>query len=66
MTLSIIVPVLDEAAGIEAALAALAPYRTRGCELIVVDGGSRDDNASLWRAPSPTACSPLRAVVPPK
>ena len=28
MTLSIIVPVLDEAAGIEAALAALAPYRS--------------------------------------
>jgi len=47
MNLSIIIPVLDEAAGIEAALKALAPYRTRGCELIVVDGGSRDGTPVL-------------------
>jgi rSAM/selenodomain-associated transferase 2 len=47
MTLSIIVPVLDEAAGIEAALTALAPYRTRGCEVVVVDGGSRDKTLAL-------------------
>ena len=47
MNLSIIMPVLDEAAGIEAALTALAPYRTRGCELIVVDGGSRDKTLAL-------------------
>ena len=49
MTLSIIVPVLDEAAGIEATLAALAPYRTRACELVVVDGGSRDKTLALAR-----------------
>lgn len=42
-TLSIIIPVLDEAATIGDALAALAPYRARGAEIIVVDGGSRDD-----------------------
>lgn len=47
MTLSIIVPVLDEAVGIEATLAALAPYRRRGCELIVVDGGSCDNTLAL-------------------
>jgi rSAM/selenodomain-associated transferase 2 len=41
-SLSIIVPVLDESAGIDVALTALAPYRERA-ELIVVDGGSRDD-----------------------
>jgi rSAM/selenodomain-associated transferase 2 len=41
-TLSIVIPVLDEAAGIGAALAALAPLRRRGAEVIVVDGGSRD------------------------
>ena len=35
-------PVLDEAADIEAALQALAPYRRRGVEVIVVDGGSSD------------------------
>ncbi len=42
MRLSIIVPCLDEAATIEAALSALAPLRARGHEAIVVDGGSRD------------------------
>ena len=40
--LSIIVPVLDEAAGIGATLRALAPLRARGHELIVADGGSSD------------------------
>jgi rSAM/selenodomain-associated transferase 2 len=40
--LSIIIPVLDEAATIAEALAALAPLRDRGAEVIVVDGGSRD------------------------
>ena len=40
--LGIVVPVLDEAAGIVAMLQALAPLRARGAELIVVDGGSRD------------------------
>jgi len=46
--LSIVVPMLNEAAGIEAALQALAPLRARGAELIVVDGGSSD--ASTTRA----------------
>jgi rSAM/selenodomain-associated transferase 2 len=45
--LSIVVPVLDEACGIVATLAALAPLRARGCELIVVDGGSRDGTPAL-------------------
>jgi rSAM/selenodomain-associated transferase 2 len=45
--LSIIVPVLDEAGGVVAALAALAPLRRRGVEVIVVDGGSRDGTARL-------------------
>ena len=40
--LSIIIPVLDETAGIAEALAALAPLRERGAEIIVVDGGSQD------------------------
>jgi len=42
-SLSIIIPVLDEAANIVAALDALSPFRARGAEIIVVDGGSRDD-----------------------
>jgi rSAM/selenodomain-associated transferase 2 len=45
--LSIIVPVLDEAAGIVTALQALAPLRARGTEIIVVDGGSRDATVAL-------------------
>ena len=45
--LSIIMPVLDEAPTIEAALAALLPYRGRGMEVIVVDGGSRDGTRAL-------------------
>lgn len=40
--LSVIVPTLDEAAGITPHLAALAPLRAAGVQLIVVDGGSRD------------------------
>jgi rSAM/selenodomain-associated transferase 2 len=45
--LSIIVPVLNEADGIAAALHALAPLRARGAEVIVVDGGSRDRTLAL-------------------
>jgi rSAM/selenodomain-associated transferase 2 len=47
MMLSIIMPTLNEAADIEAALQALAPLRARGAEVIVVDGGSGDGTADL-------------------
>jgi len=47
MKLSIIMPVLNEAASIEAALRALAPLRARNVEVIVVDGGSSDGTPSL-------------------
>jgi rSAM/selenodomain-associated transferase 2 len=40
--LSIVIPTLDEAEGIEAHLAALKHLRARGAEVVVVDGGSRD------------------------
>jgi len=43
--LSIIVPCLNEAEGIGDTLAALAPLRARGAEVIVVDGGSTDGTA---------------------
>src|SRR5689334_1010981 len=47
--LSIIIPVLDEAATIAETLAALAAYRARGAEIIVVDGGSRDGSLAAAR-----------------
>lgn len=49
MMLSIVMPVLNEAAGIEAALTALQDYRTRGVEVIVADGGSTDGTIELAR-----------------
>ena len=45
--ISIVVPVLEEAAGIEACLAPLQAMRARGVEVVVVDGGSRDATPSL-------------------
>jgi rSAM/selenodomain-associated transferase 2 len=44
------VPALNEAAGIRAALEALAPLRARGHEVIVADGGSDDGTAELARS----------------
>ena len=49
MSLSIIIPALDEAENIEATLRALAPLRARGAEVIVVDGGSADDTVARAR-----------------
>ncbi len=47
--ISIIVPTLNEGEGIAAALAALAPLREQGHEVIVVDGGSGDGTPALAR-----------------
>ena len=47
MRLSIIVPVLNEADGIAGFLQALAPLRSQGVELILVDGGSSDGSLAL-------------------
>jgi len=57
-TLSIIVPVLNEAASIETMLGALRPVQANGAEVIVVDGGSSDD--TLIRA-SPLSDQALTA-----
>lgn len=64
MPLSIIIPCLNEAAGIVETLAALQPLRGRGAEVIVVDGGSSDGTAALaqsW-ADRVIAAPPGRAV----
>jgi rSAM/selenodomain-associated transferase 2 len=45
--LTVVLPVLNEAAIIVAALQALAPLRARGAEIIVADGHSRDGTAQL-------------------
>jgi rSAM/selenodomain-associated transferase 2 len=47
--LTIVIPVLDEAAIIAATLQPLAALRARGVEVIVVDGGSGDGSAALAR-----------------
>ena len=47
--LSIIVPVLNEAEIICAALSRLSGYRERGAEIVVADGGSVDATADLAR-----------------
>lgn len=48
--LTIVMPVLNEAAAIDAALQVLAPLLARGAQLIVVDGGSTDDTAARAQA----------------
>jgi glycosyltransferase involved in cell wall biosynthesis len=45
--LSVVIPALNEASGLPALLAGLQPWRARGVELIVVDGGSDDGTAAL-------------------
>ena len=47
--LCIIVPVLNEAAGIAAHLGRLQGLRERGAHVVVVDGGSSDDTLSVAR-----------------
>jgi rSAM/selenodomain-associated transferase 2 len=45
--LTVVVPALNEAPGIAACLARLAPLRARGHEVIVVDGGSDDGTPAI-------------------
>lgn len=49
-SLSIVMPVLNEAAGIEAVLKPLRPLRERGVEVVVCDGGSTDGTPELAAA----------------
>lgn len=45
--ISIIIPVLDEAEALAAHLPALQQWQSEGHEVIVVDGGSRDDSVAV-------------------
>jgi rSAM/selenodomain-associated transferase 2 len=47
--LTLVMPVLNEAAGIDAAVQALAPLRARGVRVVVADGGSADDTVARAR-----------------
>lgn len=51
---------LDEASGLGARLEALDPLRERGAQLVVVDGGSADDTASIAAAMADIATSAPR------
>lgn len=57
--LTVIMPVLNEAAGMAAALAALAPLANNGAQVIVVDGGSTDATVAIALASQ----SPVITVV---
>lgn len=61
--ISIIVPTLNEAAGIADTLRPLQPLRARGHQVIVVDGGSADGTAAIARplADDVIASAPGRA-----
>jgi rSAM/selenodomain-associated transferase 2 len=45
--LSIVIPTLNEAAGIRQLLMPLQPWRRRGVEIVLADGGSDDDTLAL-------------------
>ncbi len=48
-SLSIIIPALNEAEGVERLLQSLSEMRSRGVEIIVVDGGSEDGTLDIAR-----------------
>lgn len=58
MTLSIIIPVLNEACRLPILLASVAPFRSRSVQVVFVDGGSTDGSAGLIeRAGLQVVCS---------
>jgi rSAM/selenodomain-associated transferase 2 len=60
MKLSIVMPVLNEADGIDAALKALQIYRIHGVEIVVADGASSDGTADMARGRADRVVSGLR------
>ncbi|BAP88999.1 family 2 glycosyl transferase [Burkholderiales bacterium GJ-E10] len=45
--ISLVIPMLDEADGLPSLLEHLRSFRNRGCEVLLVDGGSSDGSAEL-------------------
>jgi rSAM/selenodomain-associated transferase 2 len=60
-TLSLVIPVLNEASLMIPALRSLTALRERGAEVIVVDGGSRDDS---MRIATESGCADLIVSAP--
>ena len=58
--LSIVMPVLNEAAGLPAGLQALAPFTARGAQVVVADGGSADATVALAQAAGAHVVAALR------
>src|SRR5882757_8026739 len=52
MSISVIVPALNEAANLPRTLVALANWRERGHEILIVDGGSQDDTVPIAESAS--------------
>ena len=48
--LAIVIPVLNEGERLRAALLDLQPYRQRGAQIVVVDGGSHDNTLQIAQA----------------
>lgn len=59
--LTVIMPVLNEAAGMAGALAALAPLIDNGAQVIVVDGGSTDATVAIAAANQSPAVTVIHA-----
>jgi rSAM/selenodomain-associated transferase 2 len=59
-TLSIVMPVLNEAAGLDTALKALAPLTLSCVQIVVADGGSSDSTVALARAAGASVISAPR------
>lgn len=58
MTLSIIIPALNEAANLPPLLSQLQALQERGAQVLVADGGSNDGSQSLVGSPAEWLAAP--------
>ncbi len=57
--LSIIVPMLNESEQLAELLAHLQEWQQRGCEVLLVDGGSNDSSVELLKCKALMCCTRL-------